>query len=115
MRASGRTLAALKWSMETCQNGSSSLACSPRASVDLPELEAPLRRMILPDKASLAGAAPRRLSACGAIAHARCVPPGLGDGRTGVAAILPATVVHGRTRHRVTNPLRTYGSACANC
>src|SRR5215475_12943645 len=39
--------------MEKCQNGSWSPAWSPRASVDLPELDAPSRKMILPGRASL--------------------------------------------------------------
>ena len=41
--------------MEMCQNGTSSRACSPRARVDLPELDAPLSRMILPGEAGSTG------------------------------------------------------------
>ena len=36
--------------MEKCQKGSSSLACNAADSVDFPELDAPLTKMILPDK-----------------------------------------------------------------
>src|SRR5439155_4044326 len=39
-----------------------------------------------------------------------CALP-IGAHRTGELASAPTTVVHGRTRHRVTSPLVTYGSA----
>jgi hypothetical protein len=40
--------AATSWSDETCRNGSSNAVCRLLASVDLPELEAPFRKMIRP-------------------------------------------------------------------
>lgn len=38
--------------MEKCQKGSSSFACNALDSVDFPELDAPLTKMIFPDKYS---------------------------------------------------------------
>lgn len=55
MRCCGSTLAAIRWSIEKCQNGAGIVACKIRASDDLPELDAPLSRMILPG-ATRAGA-----------------------------------------------------------
>jgi len=40
--------AATNWSEEMCRNGSSNAVRRVPASVDLPELEAPLRKMIRP-------------------------------------------------------------------
>jgi hypothetical protein len=47
-RRSGRMPVARNWSDDTWRNGSSSARCSALASVDLAELEAPLRRITRP-------------------------------------------------------------------
>src|SRR5882672_1999163 len=48
IRGCGNTFAATRWSMEMCQKGAGNIAWRIVANEDLPELDAPFSRMILP-------------------------------------------------------------------